>query len=88
MRILTLLTIGLIVSMIFLSEIKASTNFSFNRSVSNDTLKNVAEEIINGRKIETIELSMIYQIIDSVSTIIPSDRKFYFKVFPQIFQKN
>jgi len=84
MRILTLLTIGLIVSMNFLSEIKASSNLSFNRNVSNDTLKNVAEEIINGRKIETIELSMIYQIIDSVSTINPSDREFYFKVFNEI----
>ncbi len=68
----------------FLSEIKASSNLSFNRNVSIDTLKNVAEEIINGRKIETIELSMIYQIIDSVSTINPSDREFYFKVFNEI----
>ena len=84
MRILTLLTIGLIVSMNFLSEIKASSNLSFNTKESNDTLKNVAEEIINGRKIETIELSMIYHIIDSVFTINTSDRKFYFKVFNEI----
>jgi hypothetical protein len=67
-----------------LSEIKASSNLSFNMNKSNDTLKNVANEIINGRKIETIEPSMIYQIIDCVSTINPSDRKIYFRAFNEI----
>jgi hypothetical protein len=84
MRILSLLIIGLIVSMNSLSEIKASSNLSLNRNESNDTLINVAKEILNGRKIETVELSIVYQIIDSVFTINPSDRRFYFKVFNEI----
>jgi hypothetical protein len=84
MRILTLVAIGMFFLINCYSRTLLSTYSSSEVNESNDTLPVIAKEILNGRRIETINLSIIYQIIDSVFTNNSSDRIFYFSVFNEI----
>lgn len=84
MRKLTILTIGLFLFINYSSGTKTNLDSNFYAIESNDSLRRISLEILNGRDISTLEISTIYQIIDSVLSKIPSERKFYFKVFNEI----
>jgi hypothetical protein len=72
-----ILIIGIILSMSCLS-------FDSSQQETTHDLKKIGSEILNGRKIVTIDTSLIYQLIDSVLAKDSNSREFYFKVFNKI----
>jgi hypothetical protein len=84
MRALKTSTIGII---LLISCLSWSTKYHDLIAKTNDAtnnLKKIGSEILNGRKIATIDTSLIYQLIDSVLAKDFKDREFYFKVFNEI----
>ena len=81
MRILKTVAIGII---LLISCQSWTAKRQYLIAKTNETtinLKEIGNEILNGRKIATIDTSLIYKFIDSVLTKDSKDREFYFKVF-------
>jgi hypothetical protein len=84
MNTLKTLSFGIFFSIICLSGISTPIKTSIKTNVSTDVLKKIGKEIINERKITSVNTSIIYQLIDSALSKNPTERKFYFKVFNKI----
>ena len=81
MRILKTIIIGIILLIICLGWNGKKQGLSAKTNETIINLKEIGNEILNGRKIVTIDTSLIYQLIDSVLAKNSKDREFYFKVF-------
>jgi hypothetical protein len=84
MRTLKTFTIGVILLLSCLSWSAKSQDLNAKTNETTINLKKIGSEILNGKKIATIDTSLIYKLIDSVLAKDSKDREFYFKVFNEI----
>jgi hypothetical protein len=84
MRTLKSYTIGIILLISCLSWTTKRQDLIAKTNETTIDLKKIGSEILNGRKIATIDTLLIYQLIDSVLAKESKDREFYFKVFIEI----
>ena len=81
MRTLKTFTIGIILLWSCVSWTAKSQDLNTKKNETTINLKKIGSEILNGKKIETIDTSFIYQLIDSVLAKDSRDERILFYSF-------